>query len=181
MGDELSGLTYLRARYYNPAIGRFTQEDVIYDDGFNLYAYCGSNPIIYSDPSGLCDDNIEHCKHKIGGDFGGVSGDRSNRLALGLSDYLDDFADNTNAHTWKNFSDPNNWQQGVLDAIYNSDMEIVFNLDGIDSPWKAVMRASSGYGGGATDWELWQIKMAKESWGRVTWYQNGKVVPNPFE
>ncbi len=181
MGDELSGLTYLRARYYNPAIGRFTQEDVIYDDGFNLYAYCGSNPIIYSDPSGLCDDNIEHCKHKIGGDFGGVSGDRSNRLALGLSDYLDDFADITNAHTWKNFTDPNNWQQGVLEALYNSDMEIVFNLDGIDSPWKAVMRASSGYGGGATDWELWQIKMAEESWGRVTWYQNGKVVPNPFE
>ena len=95
MGDELTGLTYLRARYYNPEIGRFTQEDVIYEDGFNLYAYCSSNPVIYCDPSGLCDDNIEHCKHKIGGDFGGVSGDRSNRLALGLSDYLDDFADNT--------------------------------------------------------------------------------------
>ena len=59
MGDELTGLTYLRARYYNPAIGRFTQEDVIYDDGFNLYAYCGSNPVIYCDPSGLnkCDVN----------------------------------------------------------------------------------------------------------------------------
>ena len=53
MGDELTGLTYLRARYYNPEIGRLTQEDVIYDDGFNLYAYCGSNPIIYNDPSGL--------------------------------------------------------------------------------------------------------------------------------
>ena len=53
MGDELTGLTYLRARYYNPATGRFTQEDVIYDDGFNLYAYCGSNPVIYCDPSGF--------------------------------------------------------------------------------------------------------------------------------
>ena len=61
MGDELTGLTYLRARYYNPATGRFTQEDVIYDDGFNLYAYCGSNPVIYCDPSGLAkkDNNIE--------------------------------------------------------------------------------------------------------------------------
>ncbi len=29
--DELSGLYYLRARYYNPGTGRFTQEDVIYD------------------------------------------------------------------------------------------------------------------------------------------------------
>ena len=36
--DELTGLYYLRARYYAPDIGRFTQEDVIYNDGLNLYA-----------------------------------------------------------------------------------------------------------------------------------------------
>ena len=53
MADSLSGLYYLRARYYSPAIGRFTQEDVIYNDGLNLYAYCNSNPVIYCDPSGL--------------------------------------------------------------------------------------------------------------------------------
>ncbi len=51
--DEVSGLYYLRARYYNPRTGRFTQEDVIYNDGLNLYAYCNSNPVIYSDPSGF--------------------------------------------------------------------------------------------------------------------------------
>ncbi len=72
MGDELTGLTYLRARYYNPAIGRFTQEDVIYDDGFNLYAYCSSNPVIYCDPSGFAKktkvipDN--NCEGKEGGE-----------------------------------------------------------------------------------------------------------------
>lgn len=33
-------------------IGRFTQEDVIYNDGLNLYAYCSSNPVMYEDPSG---------------------------------------------------------------------------------------------------------------------------------
>lgn len=37
--DELTGLYYLRARYYAPGIGRFTQEDVIYNDGLNLYAF----------------------------------------------------------------------------------------------------------------------------------------------
>ena len=63
MGDELTGLTYLRARYYNPATGRFTQEDVIYDDGFNLYAYCGSNPVIYCDPSGFT--RLNPCDRKI--------------------------------------------------------------------------------------------------------------------
>ena len=50
--DDLTGLYYLRARYYNTGIGRFTQEDVIYNDGLNLYAYCNSNPVMYADPSG---------------------------------------------------------------------------------------------------------------------------------
>ena len=50
--DDLTGLYYLRARYYNTGIGRFTQEDVIYNDGLNLYAYCSSNPVMYENPSG---------------------------------------------------------------------------------------------------------------------------------
>lgn len=43
---------YLRARFYNPAIGRFIQEDTYRGDGLNLYAYCANNPVIYFDPSG---------------------------------------------------------------------------------------------------------------------------------
>lgn len=65
--DELTGLYYLRARYYAPNIGRFTQEDVIYNDGLNLYEYCNSNPVMYSDPSGFAK---ETCKSKVGGECG---------------------------------------------------------------------------------------------------------------
>lgn len=65
--DELTGLYYLRARYYAPNIGRFTQEDIIYNDGLNLYAYCNSNPVMYSDPSGFAK---ETCKSKVGGECG---------------------------------------------------------------------------------------------------------------
>ena len=43
---------YLRARYYNPVIARFTQEDTYRGDGLNLYAYCRNNPVCYVDPSG---------------------------------------------------------------------------------------------------------------------------------
>lgn len=43
---------YLRARFYNPAIGRFMQEDTYRGDGLNLYAYCANNPVVYYDPSG---------------------------------------------------------------------------------------------------------------------------------
>ena len=50
--DQEAGQYYLRARYYNPVIGRFTQEDSYRGDGLNLYAYCGNNPMMYYDPSG---------------------------------------------------------------------------------------------------------------------------------
>ncbi|MCB2343328.1 HNH/endonuclease VII fold putative polymorphic toxin, partial [Clostridium estertheticum] len=54
-GQQFDGITnqyYLRARFYNPVIGRFTQEDIYRGDGLNLYSYCGSNPVGYCDPSG---------------------------------------------------------------------------------------------------------------------------------
>ena len=50
--DPETGLYYLRARYYDPKIGRFTQEDPA-RSGKNWYTFCGNNPIMHSDPSGL--------------------------------------------------------------------------------------------------------------------------------
>ena len=50
--DEVTEQYYLRARYYNPILGRFLQEDVYQGDGLNLYAYCRNNPVVYWDPSG---------------------------------------------------------------------------------------------------------------------------------
>ena len=50
--DAETGFVYLRARYYNPAIGRFINEDPI-RDGLNWYVYCGNNPVRFVDPSGL--------------------------------------------------------------------------------------------------------------------------------
>ncbi|SDP16349.1 RHS repeat-associated core domain-containing protein [Clostridium gasigenes] len=54
--DCITQQYYLRARFYNPVIGRFTQEDVYRGDGLNLYAYCGNNPVGYFDPSGYARD-----------------------------------------------------------------------------------------------------------------------------
>ena len=54
-GQQLDPVTqqyYLRARFYNPVIARFTQEDTYRGDGLNLYAYCQNNPVFYTDPSG---------------------------------------------------------------------------------------------------------------------------------
>ena len=48
--DELTGLYYLNARYYNSDDGNFLSQDT-YRSG-KLYGYCGGNPISYIDPSG---------------------------------------------------------------------------------------------------------------------------------
>lgn len=50
--DPTINLYYLRARFYNPVIGRFIQEDTYLGDGLNLYDYCHGNPVGYVDPSG---------------------------------------------------------------------------------------------------------------------------------
>ena len=51
--DDETGLYYYRARFYDPLIGRFLQEDPIgFDGGINLYAYVNNNPVNANDPSG---------------------------------------------------------------------------------------------------------------------------------
>ena len=51
--DEDTGLYDYRARWYDPATGRFASEDPAgFDaDDMNLYRYVGNNPMIYTDPS----------------------------------------------------------------------------------------------------------------------------------
>ena len=53
---EPNGLYYMRARYYDPQVGRFISEDPLGFDGgdLNLYAYVGNSPVMGVDPSGLC-------------------------------------------------------------------------------------------------------------------------------
>ncbi|MEA3306710.1 MAG: RHS repeat-associated core domain-containing protein [Elusimicrobiota bacterium] len=57
--ESETGLYYYRARYYNPDIGRFLQEDPISFSGgnTNLYVYVSNNPINLRDPKGLLFEN----------------------------------------------------------------------------------------------------------------------------
>ncbi len=50
--DVETGFIYLRARYYDPMVGRFTTVDPA-KDGLNWYAYCNNNPVAFVDRNGL--------------------------------------------------------------------------------------------------------------------------------
>ena len=55
--DEETGLYYVSSRYYDPEIGRFINADSQLNQkdgilGYNMFAYCHNNPIMYSDPTG---------------------------------------------------------------------------------------------------------------------------------
>ena len=57
--DTETGLYYVSSRYYDPEIGRFINADVTTYLGanndlnsYNLYAYCGNNPVMRIDISG---------------------------------------------------------------------------------------------------------------------------------
>ena len=55
--DSETGLYYVSSRYYDPEIGRFINADSQLNQkdgilGYNMFAYCHNNPIMYSDPTG---------------------------------------------------------------------------------------------------------------------------------
>jgi RHS repeat-associated protein len=57
--DALTGMVYLRARWYAPGDGRFTSRDPWRGDylqpmSYNVWLYVNNNPSNFIDPSGLC-------------------------------------------------------------------------------------------------------------------------------
>ncbi|MBE6683627.1 MAG: DNRLRE domain-containing protein [Ruminococcaceae bacterium] len=56
--DTETGFYYLQSRYYDPVVGRFLNADGIVGanggiEGYNMFAYCNNNPIVFSDESGF--------------------------------------------------------------------------------------------------------------------------------
>jgi len=59
VNDPESGLVYMQARYYDPAVGRFVSTDPVGPIvgnvfNFNRFAYANNNPVVNMDPDGRC-------------------------------------------------------------------------------------------------------------------------------
>jgi len=72
-----------------------------------------------------------------------------------------------------------NWKPQVLDKITDPNQKVLFNLEGVDV-WSGVSRSASGRGG-ATDWELLQIKQSPQAWDTIEFWQSSTKVENPFK
>ncbi|MNO32897.1 tRNA(Glu)-specific nuclease WapA precursor [compost metagenome] len=85
--DQETGLYYLRARYYDPSIGRFINEDTVEGQidnplSLNLYTYVHNNPLRYTDFSGHIPTPIEAAV-MAGNIYDATSNDYGNKLSGG--------------------------------------------------------------------------------------------------
>lgn len=98
---------------------------------------------------------------------------------------LDIFGMERGAQTYKEWSGSGAWHEQLKGFIGDGKTRIHVNLDGIDDP---VSYAASGRGVDPTDvggrgftrWEMYQLSQNSAAWNRVTWYQSGRTVANPF-
>ncbi len=115
--DDGTGLLYYKARYYDPAIGRFISADSVvpdpwYSQAFNRYMYGYGNPVRYCDPSGnSISEGASDAGHAIGNAGGGSAGSVGSGLGHGggndgsvnnNSSRLPSHTDNTNGRYGSN-------------------------------------------------------------------------------
>lgn len=77
LSEPNTGLIYMRARYYDPSLGRFINEDPV-RDGLNWFAYCDNNPITGRDFSGkqtlMADGETQYNVNSAYVGFGALAG-----------------------------------------------------------------------------------------------------------
>ena len=148
--DFETDMIYLRARYYDPGIGRFISEDPI-KDGLNWYVYCGGNPVNFWDPSGLADEYLTSLVKKT---TGSIRWDEKASMATVTIDgttkyYLvkdgQVYYANKNGEQGNKAGYIKNEKIMVDDGTFDNDYNIVGTLT-ISSYWKEGEKVNSSLG-----------------------------------
>jgi hypothetical protein len=111
----------------------------------------------------------------------GESAPVGRKIALGLSDYIFQFAARWNAEIWVEFASEDllQWKYYLLELADDPGTTIYFNLHGIDVQL-GLMRAATGRAT-PTDWELFQIHEHESWWPRIAWWDHETPASNPFD
>ncbi|WP_027399036.1 RHS repeat-associated core domain-containing protein [Anaerovorax odorimutans] len=149
--DAETGTVYLRARYYDPVIGRFITEDSYTGNSedplsLNLYTYCKNNPILYTDPSGhsIADAKWSQNQYNYYKDLAS----KGNKWAQKQIDENNVYVDNdghvyTNKQVWE-YKHPN-----FIDGIYIKATKFHFEnrdkLNGVPPTYEEVTKRNSGW------------------------------------
>ena len=136
--DNETGYIYLRARYYDPSIGRFTTEDPI-KDGLNWYVYCSNNPVMFVDPSGLT--------YLVAWSYGSkdVKEYERYRKDSGYDISVDGDTSDWDDSTWSDFTNRSSFaraaytrKQELLDKgipEYDIDVQRIDNIEDLETTW----------------------------------------------
>lgn len=110
-------------------------------------------------------------------------------IALGLTENVGAFADSVGARTLMAQA-PGEWQASMSFGAYNAGTRFSVTLDGVEDIGNSLVRGKyreagvNALVGGRTpswlDWEMYILNQAN-AWDRVTFYQDGNVVANPFK
>ncbi len=139
--DTETGWYYLQSRYYDPQVGRFINADGIIGanggiTGYNMFAYCNNNPVMYVDPSGMVcrifEAAIRQVKETLTSVMKKVANyakrirDAVEFAKMEASDQLLDLIIDYEAFTEQKIIDGNNY---VIGYGYT------FSINDIDNPW----------------------------------------------
>ncbi|MEC0230636.1 RHS repeat-associated core domain-containing protein [Paenibacillus alba] len=88
MFDDATSLQYLRARWYDPSMGRFVNEDTYEGQldnplSLNLYTYVSNNPLRYTDPSGHFQKGDETLPDNVQNDLWIITNDYNDAVDSG--------------------------------------------------------------------------------------------------
>ncbi|MFD1887611.1 RHS repeat-associated core domain-containing protein, partial [Paenibacillus wenxiniae] len=156
--DAETGLYYLKARYYDPSMGRFINEDTVEGKisnplSSNLYTYVENKPVNMIDPTGnmgqmVCSQSDEACHAKA--EFNRqLQIARADQLFETIGDYVNTSIDNLNAFgpagstanvTLKSLGYGLKYASGILKAVFAEKTTMkILNLGSGSSPIEGVV------------------------------------------